>query len=152
EVDTPDADDNYMKGEIAELHTELIMQQGNAKETYQTIKNELAAYEKENHLDSTNNAEYERLQSLERRSSIELNQHGGAIVDVSGKIVRSNGEPVKHAGVFLRKQYAVNSSIREDEPYQTMTDENGNYEFHGVIPGNYQVFLGFSYEQIDGWM
>src|SRR5699024_1364727 len=22
----------------------------------------------------------------------------------------------------------------------------------GVIPGNYQVFLGFSYEQIDGWM
>src|SRR5699024_5549158 len=33
EVDTQDADENYIKDEIAELHTELIMPQGNAKKT-----------------------------------------------------------------------------------------------------------------------
>lgn len=149
------ASDNHVKDEIAELHVETILRQGNLEEAHQEVKDELASFEDQKQTDPESypetNGAYEQLQSLERHLSIALNQNGEASVGVSGKMVGSNGEPVKNAGVFLRKEYEVNSSVSEDEPYQTTTDENGHYEIRGVVPGNYQVSLGFTFDQIDGW-
>ena len=71
---------------------------------------------------------------------------------LSGKVIRSNGEPVRHAGIFLRVENHIQQSVSFMEPYYTTTDENGNYEIKNVRPGNYQIMAGFTYDQIDGYM
>ncbi|MDR0269176.1 MAG: carboxypeptidase regulatory-like domain-containing protein [Paenibacillus sp.] len=74
-----------------------------------------------------------------------------ALTDVSGKLTKSNGEPIAYAGVFLRRQDDINHSITDFEPYQTMTNEKGEYSFRGVLPGSYKLFLGLDVNQISGW-
>ena len=73
------------------------------------------------------------------------------LTDVSGTITRADGSPLAYAGVFLRRQSDVYSSIRDDEPYQTMTNAKGQYIFRGVLPGAYQINIGLDLEQISGW-
>ncbi|WP_151733068.1 hypothetical protein [Paenibacillus tengchongensis] len=71
---------------------------------------------------------------------------------IEGTLQRSDGTPVARAGVFLRAESEIYHSVHYgDEPYQTVTDENGHYSFSNVIPGFYQLQLGLSFEQIDGW-
>lgn len=71
---------------------------------------------------------------------------------LAGTLTRSDGTPVAGAGVFLRAESEVNHSVQPgSEPYETVTDANGHYRFTGVIPGFYQLALGLSFEQIDGW-
>ncbi|GIP27455.1 hypothetical protein J23TS9_25850 [Paenibacillus sp. J23TS9] len=84
---------------------------------------------------------------LKKMDSIGLER----MTDVSGTITKSDGEPVAYAGVFLRRQDDLYHSIRENEPYQTMTNEKGEYSFKGVVPGSYKLSLGLDLNQISGW-
>ncbi|NOU79573.1 hypothetical protein GC101_11870 [Paenibacillus sp. LMG 31459] len=71
---------------------------------------------------------------------------------VSGTLTYSDGTPVSRAGIFLRTESEVSHSVLYgSEPYEIVTDAQGRYSFSGVIPGYYQIFLGLSFEQIDGW-
>lgn len=71
---------------------------------------------------------------------------------ISGTLTKSDGTPVARAGIFLRAESELYHSINYDsEPYQIVTDAEGHFQFSGVIPGFYQIQLGLSFEQIDGW-
>ncbi|MDX5473998.1 MAG: carboxypeptidase-like regulatory domain-containing protein [Bacillaceae bacterium] len=72
---------------------------------------------------------------------------------ITGTILRSDGTPVSNVAVILRDETNANYGriSHEDEEFLVFTDKNGNYTFTSVMPGSYQVFLGFSVEQIDGW-
>lgn len=71
---------------------------------------------------------------------------------LSGTLTYSDGTPVARAGIFLRAESEVSHSVFYDlEPYQIVTDTEGRFSFSGVIPGFYQLHLGLSFEQIDGW-
>lgn len=83
------------------------------------------------------------------QSAVDMGSTSTAVV--SGTLTRSDGSPVSRAGVFLRAESEVHHSITEAEPYRIVTDDKGRFEFHGVIPGFYQLQLGLSYDQIDGW-
>ena len=69
---------------------------------------------------------------------------------VKGKVVRSNGKPVANAGVYLRPEATVNRSVIEGDR-QVITGSDGSFSFIGVLPGSYQITVGFMFEQIDGW-
>ncbi|MUV36848.1 hypothetical protein JNUCC1_00652 [Lentibacillus sp. JNUCC-1] len=158
-LETIKPDDASMQAEAAEMRARLVLQQGNVKEAYDSIQKALAAYEKsakeaelyDGDFSVENDLQYEQLQSLEWRLGRLMNEKAAAAVSVSGTVQRANGEPLKHVGVFLREKNVVNQSVSQVEPYQVVTDENGAYTFHGVMPGEYQLFLGFAFDQIDGW-
>ncbi|USB34067.1 carboxypeptidase regulatory-like domain-containing protein [Paenibacillus sp. YPG26] len=70
---------------------------------------------------------------------------------VKGRVTRSDGTPLAGVGVFLREKKDVTHSLLDAEPYQTLTNPNGEYEFPAVLAGSYQLYAGFSFDQIDGW-
>jgi len=83
------------------------------------------------------------------QSAVDMGSTSTAVV--SGTLTRSDGTPISRVGIFLRAESEVNHSITAAEPYRMVTDDKGRFEFHGVIPGFYQLQLGLSYDQIDGW-
>lgn len=71
---------------------------------------------------------------------------------VEGTLTKSDGTPVARAGIFLREESELYHSVNYgSEPYQIVTDESGHFQFNGVLPGFYQLEIGVSFEQIDGW-
>ncbi len=158
-IATLNEDDAFIRGEVGELKARIILREGRVEEAYQDIQKQLTAYEKQfrqQKADKTetytdDQAHYDMLQLIAIRL-IEVRQSNTDASNVEGKVVRSNGEPVQRVGVFLRKEHDVNRSIGEDEPYQIVTDEQGRFNFQGVVPGNYQIFLGLKFDQIDGWV
>lgn len=80
-----------------------------------------------------------------------MDQRDHAASSVSGSINRSDGMPMAGVGVFLRSSRDVPHSLMDTEPYQTFTDSKGRYAFKGVAPGNYMIYIGLNFEQIDGW-
>jgi tetratricopeptide (TPR) repeat protein len=83
------------------------------------------------------------------QSAIDMGSTSTAVV--SGTLTRSDGTPVSRAGIFLRAESEVHHSITSADSYRIVTDDEGRFEFYGVIPGFYQLQLGLSYDQIDGW-
>lgn len=79
------------------------------------------------------------------------NQRENANSSVSGTIKRSDGKPMAGIGVYLRSSKDVYHSLIESEPYQTLTDSEGNFAFKGVVPGSYVIYIGLNFDQIDGW-
>lgn len=70
---------------------------------------------------------------------------------VKGRVTRSDGTPLAGVGVFLREKKDVTHSLLDAEPYQTMTNSKGEYDFPVVLAGRYQLYAGFNLSQIDGW-
>ncbi|MEK5395153.1 hypothetical protein [Paenibacillus sp. FSL K6-2859] len=83
------------------------------------------------------------------QSAVDMGNTSTAVV--SGTLTRSDGTPVSRAGIFLRAESEVHHSITSADSYRIVTDDEGRFEFYGVIPGFYQLQLGLSYDQIDGW-
>ncbi|QHT60893.1 hypothetical protein GXP70_13665 [Paenibacillus lycopersici] len=149
---------------ITELRAKLLMKQGSPRKALDIVNGELSAYRKQqqatagqpqtdDHMDRV--AQPEQLARLETLRGILEQRTAESASDnpsaVSGTVTRSDGMPMAQVGVFLRARDAVNHSLLETEPYQTMTDDQGRYSFADVLPGAYQLTLGFNYEQIDGW-
>ena len=80
-----------------------------------------------------------------------MEQRDHAASSVTGTINRRDGKPMAGIGVFLRSSKDVRHSLIESEPYQTLTDSEGNYAFKGVVPGSYVIYIGLRFDQIDGW-
>jgi len=70
---------------------------------------------------------------------------------VSGTVRRSDGTPLAQVGVFLREEKDTSHSILDSEPYQTLTDDHGRFQFPGAKPGSYMLYLGLPFELVDGW-
>lgn len=70
---------------------------------------------------------------------------------VKGRVTRSDDTPLAGVGVFLREKKDVTHSLLDAEPYQTMTNSKGEYDFPVVLAGRYQLYAGFNLSQIDGW-
>lgn len=153
----------FIKGETQEALT-LVKQ---ALENYQKYWNEIQA-QMNQVTDSTNEqsgangtsspapeigtSETEmQLESLRVAIQYAINNGYTTPAVVSGTLTRSDGTPVSRAGIFLRAESEVNHSINDSEPYRMVTDVEGHFEIHGVNPGFYQLQIGLSFEQIDGW-
>jgi len=147
-------------GMLASLEAEIMLREGRLEEGYELVNSELEDYqhnweeEKQEHPedpDMGTPVALEHLESLKGYLERTMDMQSDGVTTVKGKIVRSDGKAVPYAGVFLRQEQAVNHSVLEDEPYQVLTDEDGNFEFSGVISGSYQLYLGLTFDQIDGW-
>lgn len=90
-----------------------------------------------------------QLQSLLDR----LKNGEGTFGNISGKIYKhdKDKELMEGVGVFLREKNNLYYSIGSEEQFQAVTDENGEYVFENVPSGSYQLFYGFTYDQIDGY-
>lgn len=150
----------HLIGSLANLEAEVMIREGRLKEGYEFVTTELQEYhqkweeEKLEHsedVDRGTPVALEQLESLKEYLQRALEKQNEGVTTVKGKIVRSDGTAVPYAGVFLRQEQAVNHSVMDEEPYQLVTDENGKFEFTGVIPGSYQLYLGLTFDQIDGW-
>ncbi|AIQ56611.1 carboxypeptidase-like regulatory domain-containing protein [Paenibacillus borealis] len=98
-------------------------------------------------------SESERQLLLMRSALLSAAEAGSsAPATLSGTLTYSDGTPVSRAGIFLRPESEVSHSVLNgSEPYEIYTDAQGRFSFSGVIPGYYQLHLGLSFEQIDGW-
>jgi tetratricopeptide (TPR) repeat protein len=151
----------------------LLFTKGEAQESLAVVNDGLESYKKfwqdihkqmnsttsSSNEGSTDNAVSEagtsdterQLESLRTaiQSAIDMGSTSTAVV--SGTLTRSDGTPVSRAGIFLRAESEVHHSITSADSYRIVTDDEGRFEFYGVIPGFYQLQLGLSYDQIDGW-
>ncbi|WP_456276641.1 carboxypeptidase regulatory-like domain-containing protein [Bacillus sp. AK128] len=91
------------------------------------------------------------LMSLRNHLEKALNNDETHLTTIKGRIVKSNGEPLANVGVFLRDERTANMSPNPDDPFYTVTNQDGHYEFNGVLPGSYQLQLGLTFHQVDGW-
>lgn len=146
--------------EIAALKARMLIHKQRIAEAIATVKQgitdsrrAMAELKEQTGGDKNDNANYleEPLQQLLTVLKPLASAGKGQLSAVSGTVLRSDGQPMAHVGVFLRENNAVNHSITDDEPYQTMTDAQGRYAFADVLPGAYQLALGFRYGEIDGW-
>ncbi|NGZ74358.1 carboxypeptidase-like regulatory domain-containing protein [Saccharibacillus alkalitolerans] len=104
-----------------------------------------------------------RLARLERaiRHSIQLGDTASSTL--TGVLKRSDGTPIAGAGVFLlhesemyigfgvRDERPFDQRFMDEPPYRVLTDDQGRFEIKGVMPGIYQINLGVSLAQADGW-
>ncbi|WP_170289454.1 carboxypeptidase-like regulatory domain-containing protein [Metabacillus lacus] len=151
-------EESDLHGEIALLEAEILLGNNNlaaATELVSNIKEKLETEyqeQKEEDDEEWTPAVLEQLRSLHQhlQKALKIN-NTNTFSTIKGRIVRSDGTPVSHAGVFLREEQVVHRSVTPGDQYQVFTDSNGNFTIASVIPGAYQIYLGLSFEQIDGW-
>ncbi|WP_053361509.1 carboxypeptidase-like regulatory domain-containing protein [Bacillus sp. FJAT-27251] len=148
-----------LKGNVAALEAEILIREDRMEEAEKLVSGSIeeikAQFEKERQ-EVSDDMEGEpvvlsRLQSLQNHLGQALESGESGLSGVKGRIVRSDGTPVSGAGVFLREEDSIQYSVWEGEPYQLLTDGEGQFEFTGVLPGSYQIYLGLTFNQIDGW-
>ncbi|WP_019913045.1 carboxypeptidase-like regulatory domain-containing protein [Paenibacillus sp. HW567] len=135
------------------LGARLLFEEGKSTEALNLVNLALEKYRGDlNEMNKKLDGTEEQLIALQSalKSAQELGVHSPA--SLSGTLMRSDGTPIARAGVFLRAESEVYHSVMYDsEPYQIVTDAQGHFQFSGIIPGFYQLQLGLSFEQIDGW-
>ncbi|QJD87002.1 carboxypeptidase regulatory-like domain-containing protein [Cohnella herbarum] len=147
-------------GKVAQLKAQLLVGEGRADFALKEIDRELdetrkwMADEKKKfpEMDEFTPVKLEQLTSFREQLVRALNDNAQTeTATVSGTVKRSDGTAMARVGVFLRAEQDVSHSVTDGEPYQMITDSHGRYEFKNVIPGNYQLYIGLLYDQIDGW-
>ncbi|RXZ81636.1 hypothetical protein EBB07_13310 [Paenibacillaceae bacterium] len=149
---------SYLQTQIAKVRADIMLQKGALQDSLaqleQAIKQaEQADRERKNtgsFQEGWKNSELENLMLLRETLRSEV-INGTETSTLSGTLRRNDGTPISRAAVFLREERIVNQSPGADERYQTLTDSEGRYSFKGVIPGSYQIYLGLTFEQMDGW-
>ncbi|MDY0410283.1 carboxypeptidase-like regulatory domain-containing protein [Paracerasibacillus soli] len=147
---------DYFGVQIAQKQAELLLREGKLKEAYNKVQQTLRQYEEkvergDSNISSANSYVYEHLTNMEKGLQKVVSSGEKALRTIHGKLVRSDGTPLRNVGVFLQDANAVNLGVREFEPYYHITNKNGEFRFDGVIPGSYQIILALAFDQIDGW-
>lgn len=147
---------SYYQAEAAKYYAEVMVRQGKKTEALGEVQKALKEYEADYKKEENEEAieqvvVYEQLKRMESQLLIASDIYDGEGTTVSGKVTRDDGTPIAHTGIYLREANYVNQSISRDEMYQVTTDENGNYEIENVTPGNYQIYAGFMFDDIDGY-
>lgn len=147
---------SYLQAEKTKWQVMQTLLEGEREEALATVREGLEWYEEAWKIEGNDDpversTVYEELKRLENRIIPIAHSIDGELAKVSGNISRTDGTPIAYAGLFLREASTVNHSIRPDEFYHVMTDRKGDFEFHNVVPGDYQIFVGFQVEQIDGY-
>ncbi|RXI96188.1 hypothetical protein DS745_20820 [Anaerobacillus alkaliphilus] len=149
--------------QLARLKAELFVQKGKLAEAVAILSVAIDDYEEwnesfkkelkmENDLQSETSWYPSYETAIMYREQVErLMNDNGQLGTVVGKVIRSDGEPLSNVGIFLREEHVTNQSVSEYERYQTVTKPDGSFSFTGVIPGSYQIHVGFMFDQIDGW-
>jgi len=148
-----------LDGDIVQFKVQLLVAEGKARDALQEIDRELEATRERMEEEKKKFPDMPEFTPTKLISLTSLRQVLKQAVDngadkssaISGTVKRSDGTPMARVGVFLRSEQDVNHSVTDGEPYQTQTDAQGRYEFKNVIPGNYQLYLGLQFDQIDGW-
>lgn len=154
--DVPESD-IYSKAVVAKAHTEILMNNGEYEKVLAIVEKALSDLNREYH-EEVSSHEDQGQSPVERqlrdiKDRIEEGKY--TFNTVSGKVLNNgNGRsPVEGVGVFLREKsnlyYSI--SVGPGEQFQAVTDKNGEYKFSNVPPGSYQLFYGFTYNQIDGY-
>ncbi|MFC5404942.1 hypothetical protein [Cohnella soli] len=144
--------------EIARLRARILLELGEATEAYKQIAVLRETEIKQGEEKKKNYPELEEMKSVSLMTLTEMEallagatENEGSSAIVSGVAQKSDGSPLVGIGVYLRQSSDSSHSLLENEPYQTLTDAKGRYSFRGVVSGSYQLAIGVSYEQIDGW-
>ncbi|GGD51465.1 hypothetical protein [Paenibacillus nasutitermitis] len=153
------ANDWDMNGRVARERAQLLISRDGIEHALIYVDSEIAAYRKSWNAakagkpdqESGTPAALEHLTGLKANLEYFRNRSGGRLATVSGTIMRNDGTPLAGVGVFLRDESSANRSVSEGDPYGTITDAHGHYEFRNVLPQDYQLNLGLSFDQIDGW-
>lgn len=154
-----DPENDDLQATISLMKAEIKLHQGHVQDALKKVTKALTQYETKQKEEEEKDSEesdgmsevYEQLLSMKEDLQNAIPQQGNIKNTVKGRIVYSNGTPVANAGVFLRANEDTGRSISKDERYQQITDEDGYFEFQGVLPGSYQITLGLDFDQIDGW-
>lgn len=155
--------DHYYDADKASVEAEILLNKGKYKEAFEHVKSAKLLLENEIQKEETKVREQgidksfavslssERLSRLYQRLK-GINKEGiDSLGKVSGKLQYKDGTPVVGAGIYLRDQELANQSVSDRELYQVITQKDGRFSIKGVIPGTYQLNLGLTLEQIDGW-
>ncbi|ASA19433.1 hypothetical protein [Paenibacillus donghaensis] len=148
--------DGQTDGQRSWLQAQLLFATGRSGQALEELNRALTAYREhgkpqpEGETSGITDTEM-KLTALSKAMKTAVSMGYTAPAAVQGTLKRSDGTPVAHAGVFLRAESELNHNLTSAEPYQTVTDAEGRFRFNGVIPGFYQLQLGLSFEQIDGW-
>lgn len=149
--------------QVALFKTEILIQQGYTQEALVEIAEAIKSIEKdyekeiaewpelEENSSLNDHVYYQQLKTLERSLTTTRDNNPGKVVNVTGKVLKSDGSPMVGVGVFLRDELNSSRSVLPEETYQVTTDHEGRYEFKGVTPNHYQLTLGFHTDQISGW-
>ncbi len=138
--------------QIAKAEVEMQIQQGQIELAASVVGQILTDIEKsDGDITLTDSVLYEKLQALNNRLEYAL-LTDEPLKKVTGRVSYADGTPIPGAGVFLRDTAFANYSIFSNEENHTETNENGEFTFDQVLPGNYEVTAGLSMEMVDGYM
>ncbi|WP_256758918.1 carboxypeptidase-like regulatory domain-containing protein [Cohnella sp. WQ 127256] len=155
---SPNAMDDF-NGEVAQLKAQILIRKGDVSSAVKEVSREIEALKKAKaeelekfpEMGDFTPAKLEQLTSLKGMLENALEHDEDSSSTVSGTITRSDGTPMARIGVYLRGEKDVYHSVTEGEPYQMLTDAQGRYEFKGVLPGSYELYIGLLFDQINGW-
>lgn len=91
------------------------------------------------------------LESLKKEVEHAIAAKHGQAAEIRGTVRRSDGTPLSNVGVYLRDETNYNYSVVPSDIH-VVTATDGSFLFGGMPPGDYQIVLGLTYEQIDGWV
>ncbi|GLO68087.1 carboxypeptidase-like regulatory domain-containing protein [Oceanobacillus kimchii] len=146
----------YIQAKVREKQAEIAIQQSDKEKALDIVTRTLTEYEEKEKAEkeATSGTEvyttdvHESLITIKER----LENHSGDEPNtIKGRIVYSDGTPAANVGVILKHESDIHYSGLSDEPYREQTDSQGYYTLDNVAAGSYQLVLGFSFEQIDGW-
>lgn len=138
--------------QIAKAEAEMQIQQGQTELAANTVGQILTDIEKSGgDITLTDSVLYEKLQALNNRLQYAL-LTDEPLKKVTGRVIYADGTPIAGAGIFLRDTAFANYSIFSNEENHTETNENGEFSFDHVLPGNYEITAGLSLDMIDGYM
>ncbi|GAA3401697.1 hypothetical protein ACFFNY_13205 [Paenibacillus hodogayensis] len=144
--------ENDLNDRIAKRRARIAVDSGKLIPVLEGLKAELARTETAVGTDGSGDSpQRQQLIRMKTHLESEAARRQSSASAVSGSVLRSDGTPIAHAGVYLRDERIVNQSVQENDPYQGMTDEHGAFRFQHVEPGNYQLYLGLDFDQISGW-
>lgn len=145
----------YIQAKVREKQAEIAIQLGDTEKAHDIATRTLTEYEEKEQAEkeATSNTEvyttdvHESLMAMKER----LENQSDEPNTIKGRVVYSDGTPAANVGVILKHESNIHYSGLSDEPYKQQTDDDGYYEFANIDAGSYQMVLGFSFEQIDGW-